>query len=264
MVLGLLRFWPVAVVTLFAMPAKAQDQATVASAPVARLPSPQEPTLAARHAACDAGQTAVCFALGRTTITGFLVEVEGARINYDSLVRARTGLGGGWSVGVRLGLDFWDWIPVHLGFRHASPNDHSGSAQQVVNCTQELNEDPICDAISHSEPAETEAFFVSAETGLEPNFKLAQSWTLSPGVLVGYAGQTGSYRRYIPSCGNCPEQRLNIRGSAPYVAPSLRLSWLVFGLSLRYERYLAADLRDAISIGFDFGLRHAFSLRREK
>jgi hypothetical protein len=35
-------------------------------------------------------------------------------------------------------------------------------------------------------------------------------------------------------------------------------------LSLRDERYLGGDLKDAVAIGFDFGIRHALSLHGDK
>ena len=42
---------------------------------------------------------------------------------------------------------------------------------------------------------------------------------------------------------------------AKTILQSLRLTWLVFGLSVRYERYLSGDLRDAFAIALDLGAR---------
>jgi hypothetical protein len=194
--------------------------------------------------------------VGRTTITAVFIEVEDARINYEPAVSARTGLNGGWGVGFKLGLALWDWVPLQLGVRHASPNDTRPFSQSVMDCTQELGGVPECDGNWHDVTSSAGAVFVSVETGIEPNFRLARAWALSPGLLLGHAATVSDYERSVSNCPDCEVQPLNVAGSGAYLAPSLRLTWGVLGLALRYERYLAGDLREAIAIGFDFGVRY--------
>jgi hypothetical protein len=212
--------------------------------------------LRARQVGCDSGGFVNCFGLGRTTVTAVFIEMEDARINYKPAVSTRTGLNGGWGVGFKFGVELWDWIPLQAGIRHASPNDSRPLSQSVMNCTQEVGEAPMCDGNWHDVTSTAGAVFVSVETGIEPNFRLATALALSPGLLIGHAGIAGEYRRSVSNCTDCSVESLEVDGSGAYLAPSLRLTWGVLGLALRYERYLQGDLREAIAIGFDFGLRY--------
>lgn len=210
-----------------------------------------------RQAACNAGASLVCFGLGRTTVTGMFLELEDARLNYDAAVMTRTGLRGGWGFGVRFGIDLWDWIPLHVGVRHASPNDNRGFTEDVISCSQEQPGAPwMCDEEPHAATTTAGAVFTSIETGVEPSFRIAKGLAFSPGLLLGWAETVARYTRSVESCSGCREVALDLHASAPYLAPSLRLTWLAFGLSVRYERYLAGDLRDGIAIGFDLGARY--------
>jgi hypothetical protein len=212
-------------------------------------------TIAQRQAACDAGATLICFGLGRTVITGLVLELEDARISYKPAVSTRTGLRAGWGIGFKAGLDFWDWIPLQVGVRHASPNDDQGFSEPVVDCTQEPGAPAMCEPVPHSASTTAGAVFMSIETGVEPSLRLAKALALSPGLFLGYAGTISDYTRSVPDCVGCTEVSLDVNASAPYIAPSLRLTWLVFGLSVRYERYLSGDLRDAFAIALDLGAR---------
>ncbi|HET7545092.1 MAG TPA: hypothetical protein VFK05_34745 [Polyangiaceae bacterium] len=210
-----------------------------------------------RQERCSYGENLICFGLGRTVITGLFVEVEDARLNYRSEVMASTGLRGGWGVCARFGVDLWDWIPLHVGIRHASPNDDRGFSQDVVTCTQEIgSSQQMCDTTPHSAFTTAGGVLASAETGLEPNLRLARGWALSPGLLLGYSGALQQYKRSINDCVDCTDVSLPVDASAGYMAASLRLTWVAFGLALRYERYLGGDLKDGIAIAFDFGARY--------
>jgi len=223
------------------------------------LPPPARPryvptdSVEGREARCDRGESGVCFGLGRTALSGLLIELEGARINYQPAFTARTGLRGGWGPGAKLGVDLWDWIPIHVGVRGASPNDDRGFSEDVVDCE---GSPPVCQQRPYSAGSDSSAIFLSAETGLEPSIRLARGLAFSPALLFGYAGTVVGYKRKIALCRNCTVVPMDARASAAYIAPSLRFTWYFVGLSLRYERYLAGDLKDCVAIGLDFGLRY--------
>lgn len=230
--------------------------ATEPASPAAQTLTADEADLLARQSACDLGASLICFGLGRTTLTAFFIELEDARINYKSAVSAQTGLQGGWGFGGKVGLDLWDWIPIHVGARHVSPNDSHAFSQSVMNCSQEPGAPPVCDGNWHDVESSTGAVFLSAETGVEPSFRLARGLALSPGLLLGYAGSVWEFKRRVTDCVDCNVEPLDVHGSAAYLAPSLRLTWGVLGLAFRYERYLGGDLREGIAIAFDFGVRY--------
>lgn len=214
---------------------------------------PAPPTLEERQKRCDRGETLMCFGLGRTLITGVFVEIEDARLSYDASVTERTGLRGGWGVGFRGGIDLFDWVPLRLGVRHASPNDDRGFSEQVVRCTQTPGGLPECDDTPHSVSTSTGTALYSGEVGLMPSVRLGRAWALSPGFMLGYTGMFGSYTRSVTECVDCTEVTVPVRARGAYLAPTIKLTWLVFGLSLRYERFLSGDLRDGVAIGFVFG-----------
>ncbi len=219
-------------------------------------PTEDETNLRMRQSACDYGAALTCFGLGRTTITALFIELEDARINYRPAVSTRTGLHGGWWFGVKFGVDLWDWVPLHVGVRHASPNDSHAFSQSVMNCTQAPGAAPVCDEDWHNVDSSAGAVFLSAETGLEPSCRLARGLALSPALLFGYAGTVWEFKRRVTNCVDCNTEPLDVDGSATYLAPSLRLTWGVLALAFRYERYLGGDLQDAIAIAFDFGVRY--------
>ena len=209
-----------------------------------------------RQSRCNFGESLECFGLGRTVITGVFIEMEDARLNYRPEVMARTGLSGGWGFGARIGVELWDWIPLYAGIRHASPNDAQAFSQDLVTCTQEVGAQPVCETTPHSETTTAGGVLASVETGLQPSFRLARGWALSPGLLLGYAGSIWDYRRSISDCVDCSSVPLPVAPSAGYLAASLRLSWAFLGLAVRYERYLGGDLKDGIAIALDFGVRY--------
>lgn len=188
--------------------------------------------------------------LGRTTITGILVEFEDARLNFRPGVPARTGLDAGWGFGFRAGIDLWDWVALHAGVRVVSPNDSRSFSESVVTCTQQVVEDEMCDTTPHMQSSSTGGALLTLETGLQPNLHLTRALILSPALLAGYAWLP-SLSRSIDQCTDCSTQTPQVNGNAPYLAGSIRLTAICFGLSFRYDRYLAGDLQDSIAVGFD-------------
>jgi hypothetical protein len=199
---------------------------------------------------CARREKVACFMLRKTTITGFLAEFEDARTRFRPGIYERTGLTAGWGFGFRLGIDLWDWVPLHAGLRLISPNDSRTFSQSVYTCTQQVGEPEECADTPHPENSSTDGVLLTLETGVQPSIQLAPWLALSPGVLVGYAWLP-SLNRSIDQCTDCTVESMAISGNAPYVAPSMRLTWLCFGLSFRYDRYLGGDFQDAMAIGFD-------------
>jgi hypothetical protein len=115
---------------------------------------------------------------------------------------------------------------------------------------------PMCETTPHSEFTTAGGVLASVETGVEPSFRLARGWALSPGLLLGYTGAISEYRRSISDCVDCGGISLPVAPSAGYLAPSLRLSWAILGIAVRYERYLGGDLKDGIAIALDIGVRY--------
>jgi hypothetical protein len=245
-------------------PAQAAAQSAMADTSATRAPGGDEVDsakdeardLADRQSRCNYGETGACFGLGRTVITGVLLEMEDARLNYRSDVLARTGLSGGWGVGARVGIDLWDWIPLHVGVRHASPNDAQAYSRDLVTCRQTVGGQPMCETTPHPESTTAGGVLASVETGVEPSFRLARGLALSPGLLLGYTGAIDEYRRSINDCVNCAKVSLSVSPGSGYLAPSLRLSWFIFGLAVRYERFFGGDLKDGIAIALDIGARY--------
>lgn len=236
--------------TLLALPATA----LAASDPASRLDAGREDADRRQYEAWKSGRNRgkgyACFMLGRTTLTGVLVEFEDARLRFRPGVDERTGLAAGWGFGMRAGIDLWDWVPLHAGFRLVSPNDSRGFSESVYTCTQQVGEPEMCSDTPHPENTSTEGVQLTLETGVQPSFQLAPWLALSPGVLVGYAWLP-SLKRSIDDCTDCTVEHPSVSGDAAYVSPSIRLTWICFGLSFRYDRYLGGDFQDAMAIGFD-------------
>lgn len=214
------------------------------------------PSLAERHERCDEGESLVCFGLGRTAVTAMFLELEDARLNLDRAVTERTGLRGGWGVGVRFGIEIKDWVPLYLGVRHVAPNDDRPYSQLVQACQAEIGGPWMCDPAEDMETKSSGVAAINMETGLQPSVRLVPAWSLSPGVLFGYANQMDNFSRNISACSGCTSEPLNVYVNGSYVAASLRLQWLAFGIAIRYERYLSGDLTDGVAIGFDLGARY--------
>lgn len=192
-------------------------------------------------------------------MTGVFVELEDARINYDAAATARTGLRGGWGLGARLGVDFKDWVPVHLGLRHAAPNDGRSFTEPVVHCVRTPPGGPTrCDAEPRQAMSTVGGVVASFETGVEPNIRLASGVALSPSLLLGYLAPVVGYERSIERCQNCRVEAVDLQVHTGYGAASLRLTAHNFGIALRYERFFRGDLRDAIAIAIaiNFGFHH--------
>jgi hypothetical protein len=244
--------------------AKAMAAAPPVTQPLTPAAREQKPTPGARppltvaeaNARCAEGHREACFLVGKTFLTGSFMELEDARINYDAAAMARTGLRGGWSYGLRLGMEFKDWVPLHWGLRHAAPNDTRSFTQFVPRqCSPDARGFTTCSAPG-DKTSTVGGLLTSLETGLEPNFQVARGAALSPGLLIGYVGAIAKYRRSIDWCSDCRVEPIDLQLNAGYVAASLRFTWSPFGIALRYERFFGGEQTDAIAIAVDFGMRY--------
>jgi hypothetical protein len=197
---------------------------------------------------------------GRSFVTGVFAEFEAVRINYDAATTARTGLRGGWGAGLRLGVDFKDWVPLHGGIRVVSANDDRPFSQWVRHCrargrwgTGELFD---CDQQPHLAVSRAGALLAFLETGIEPNFRLVKGAVWSPAMLLGYSAPIANYRRSISQCRDCKSEPVDLRARGVYGAVSLRFTWWALGIAFRYERFFGGEQRDALALALDIGLRH--------
>jgi len=217
-------------------------------------------SVAEADAKCDAGGWDGCFFSGRSFVTGVFAEIETVRIDYDAATRARTGLRAGWGGGLRLGVDFKDWVPLHAGVRVASPNDSRPFSQWGQLCHMS-GRPPTgvvidCDDQPHQAASHASALLAFVETGIEPNFRLAKDAVWSPAALLGYSAPIVNYRRSISTCPDCTTEPIDLRSRGGYGAVSLRLTWWGLGIAFRYERFFGGEQRDAIAIALDIGVRH--------
>lgn len=216
--------------------------------------------LRARERLCEQGASLVCMTLGRTALTAVFLELEYARLSYDPIVTTRFGLSAGWGIGARAGVKFWDWIPLQMGLRHASANDSNSFARDLYWCTTEVGGPTTCNDDATSVTSTTGSALMLTETGIEPDLRLGNGWVLSPGVLAGYVNDVMGYSRSINNCSDCQPIDLPVHADGAYLAPSVRITWLTFGLGLRYERYFGSDLANGLSITLDFGVRRKMTL----
>jgi hypothetical protein len=198
---------------------------------------------------CADGHPLACMMLGRGALSGAFFAFDAARGSFQPATEQRTGVELNWALGMRLGVDFWNWWATNTGFKVYVADDPRQFTQPVQDCE-------IVSGRCENRNAESTALGATAfiETGLQRTLRLAHGIGIAPGAFVGHAGTIDSFERDIQGCDDCYSEPIDIDPSGTYLAANLRFVATFLGLSLRYERYLSGDLVHTFGLGLDVGI----------
>jgi hypothetical protein len=172
--------------------------------------------------------------------------------SLDDEASRRAKSGSGASFAFRLGMSFFEEIPINFAVGEMFLKDLQPLTEYVETCTSYGGTSLGCSTAA--EESSINVGHLSLDTGYQRRFRVLKALALVPAALVGYAFNPGGITREVgcDGCVSVPIQGIDAAGF--YVAPALRLVFpdeQFFAISARYEWFLSGSRENIALFGLE-------------